>query len=229
MCGRYSLTRKGDQVATLFKLDAPPKLAPRYNIAPTQPIGAVTLTSHTGKTQWRHFTWGLIPRWAKDVSIGARMINARSETASEKPAFRAAIKYRRCLLPADGFYEWQKRGGLKQPMHVTLADDTLFAFAGLWECWQGPDGSEIESATILTTGANEMLAEIHPRMPVILRPDDYDHWLDPAQQNPAAVTPMLRPLPAELVLARPVGCHVNNARHEGARCWQAPPKQTMFE
>ena len=228
MCGRYSLTREGEEIATLFRLDVPPGIAPRYNIAPAQPLGAVIQNRDTGRIEWRHLHWGLIPTWAKDPSIGQRLINARSETAARKPSFRSAIRYRRCLVPADGFYEWKKQGGGKQPHHITLADNSLFAFAGLWEHWQSGGGEEIESCTILTTTPNELMRTIHNRMPVMLAPEDHAGWLDPNKQDASEVVELLRPFPAELMMARPVGTYVNNPRNEGPRCLETRP-DSLFD
>jgi putative SOS response-associated peptidase YedK len=174
MCGRYSLTTPTEALVALFAAGPLEGFSPRYNIAPTQLVPAVRMSE--GERAWAWLRWGLIPSWAKDPAIGNRMINARAETVADKPAFRAALRRRRCLLPADGFYEWEKRDGAKQPYHIALADRAPFAFAGLWEHWQGDEA--IESCTILTTAANRRLAPIHPRMPVILAPEHYDIWLD---------------------------------------------------
>lgn len=218
MCGRFTLIAPGEAVAELFRLPETPTLAPRYNIAPTQPVAAVRISRDSGRRELTHFYWGLIPRWAKDPSIGSRMINARSETAAEKPSFRAAVKYRRCLVPADGFYEWQKLNGKKQPVRVQTRDGGLFAIAGLWEHWSSPDGSEIESCTLLTTAPNDLLAQVHNRMPVIIAPEDFDLWLDPAAQHAGEIQHLLRPYPAEEMTFYPVSTHVNNPRNDDARC-----------
>lgn len=218
MCGRFTLIAPGEAVAEHFDLPDTPTLAPRYNIAPTQPVAAVRISPQTGRRELTHLYWGLIPRWAKDPTIGSRMINARSETAAEKPSFKAALKYRRCLIPADGFYEWQKLNGRKQPVRIQLADGGLFAIAGLWEQWLSPDGSELESCTLLTTEPNEKLAVVHNRMPVILNPADYDLWLDPGAQHPGEVQSLLRPYPAEAMTFYPVSTLVNNANNEDPRC-----------
>lgn len=218
MCGRFTLIAPGEAVAEHFQLTEIPKLKPRYNIAPTQPVAAVRISPNTGDRELTFFNWGLIPRWAKDPTIGSRMINARSETAAEKPSFRVAFKYRRCLVPADGFYEWQKTNGQKQPVRIQMSDGGLFAFAGLWEHWASPDGSEIESCTLLTTEPNERLRTVHNRMPVILSPKDYDLWLDPGAQHPGEVQPLLRPYPAEEMAYYPVSTHVNDPRNEDPLC-----------
>lgn len=218
MCGRFALIVSGEVVAEQFGLAETPFLAPRYNIAPTQPVAAVRL-AYSGQRELAHFHWGLIPSWAKDPSMSARMINARSETVTDKPAFRAAFKRRRCLIPASGFYEWQKQGSGKQPMFIQAQDGGLLALAGLWETWHAPDGGEIDSCTILTTGPNEMMAPIHNRMPVIIEPADYGLWLDPGDR-PEDGLHLLRPYPADKMRFYPVSTFVNNARNEGDQCIQ---------
>ena len=230
MCGRYSLTKEGEEVARLFELLQPPPLAPRYNIAPSQPVVAVLHDADRDVRHWRHMHWGLVPHWSKDPAIGQRLINARSETAAQKPSFRSAMRYRRCLLPADGFYEWQRTGGpRRRPHHVTPADGGLFALAGLWEHWQGPNGEEIDSCAILTTVPNELMRPLHDRMPVIVPAADHRRWLDPGCQDAAAVAPLLAPLPAELMVVRPVGTYVNNPRNDGPRCIDPEPERDLLE
>jgi putative SOS response-associated peptidase YedK len=229
MCGRYVLYTDPGLLAELFGLDETPYLAPRYNIAPTQPTPIVRLGLHSKEREWALVHWGLIPSWSKDPSIGARLINARAETVVEKPSFRAAFRRRRCLAPADGFYEWQKIGGRKQPMYITLRDGGPFAIAALWESWAGADGSEIESCTLLTTEANELLKPIHDRMPVILDPRDYDLWLgdgsDALPHEQEALMHLLRSYPGEKMSAVPVSTYVNNALNEGARCIEPLPSR----
>jgi len=212
MCGRFTLTAPGEQAAQQFGLSEAPALAPRYNIAPTQMVAAVRAAE--GEPSLALLRWGLIPSWAKDLSIGARMINARAETAAEKPAFRAAMKQRRCLIIADGFYEWQTTGAGKQPFYFRVEGGRPFAFAGLWEWWRGPEGEQIESCTILTTAANELVQPLHDRMPVILRPADYGRWLDPSLRDPAAVTDLFAPLPADLMHTYPVSKAVNRVSND---------------
>jgi putative SOS response-associated peptidase YedK len=162
--------------------------------------------------------WGLIPSWAKDPAIGNRMINARAETVAEKPAFRAAFRRRRCLVVADGFYEWARGGKPRQPYFIRMHDDRPFAFAGLWESWQGPDEGPVESCTLLTTEPNELLEPIHNRMPLILGEDDYDQWLDPALQRPDALQPLLRPLPSDQMTAEKISTYVNSPANDDPRC-----------
>lgn len=225
MCGRFALMTSTEQLAQLFDVPetavaALPPAVPRYNIAPTQPVAAIRL-NETGGREFTFFHWGLIPSWAKDVKIGSRMINARSETVTEKPSFRAAFKRRRCLIPADGFYEWQKQDGGKQPMFVRPAtgEERPFALAGLWEVWRDPDGSALQSCTILTTTPNELMAPIHNRMPVIIEPEDYDLWLHP-EPDPEQALHLLRPYPAEKMTAYPVSTVVNNPRNDVPECVQ---------
>lgn len=213
MCGRYTLTSGGEAVAQQFQLAETPQLAPRYNIAPTQPVAVVR--GPAGGRELALLRWGLIPSWAKDLSVGARMINARAETAADKPAFRSAMRQRRCLILADGFYEWQALPGGKQPFYFQLAERGPFALAGLWEQWRGPDGAPVQSCTILTTEANDLLRPLHDRMPVILRPADYHTWLDPKLQDPGALQALLAAYPAELMTARPVSKAVNKVGNDG--------------
>jgi putative SOS response-associated peptidase YedK len=183
----------------------PSSITPNYNVAPTQEVAAVVEDDDKRKLEMVH--WGLIPSWAKDPAIGNKMINARAETVSEKPSFRSAFKKRRCLILADGFYEWKKTDDDKQPYHVKMEDGSPFAFAGLWETWK--DGPEIRSCTIITTEANDLMNEIHHRMPVILPPEDYDMWLDPDFEEKEALTSLLKPYPADAMEAYPVSRRVN--------------------
>ncbi len=214
MCGRFTLAQSPEDVARAFGLDAVPNFPPRYNIAPSQPVGVVVRGKNASKPEFRLMGWGLIPSWAKDPSIGAKLINARSETVTVKPSFRAAFKYRRCLIPADGFYEWQKTPqGKKQPFYFSIADNTVFAFAGLWESW-----NDIETCTILTTSANSLLQPIHDRMPVILNPEDYGRWLAPSIQGGQPLSDLLRPFPNESMQAIPVSTRVNSAKIDDEFC-----------
>ncbi|MFQ5433740.1 MAG: SOS response-associated peptidase [Anaerolineae bacterium] len=224
MSGRFALFVPGEALFSLFNLNQPvpeEAFAPRYNIAPTQPVTAVRL-GQTGEGELTWLTWGLVPSWAKEPKMGSRLINARSETVAEKPSFRAAFKRRRCLIPASGFYEWQKVNGRKQPMFIQAEDGRPLAFAGLWEFWQSGDGSVIESCTILTTRPNELMAPIHNRMPVIIAADDFDDWLHPGP-NPEMGLHLLRPYPAEKMTAYPVSTHVNSPRNDDAVCIEPLP------
>lgn len=177
MCGRYTLAADAESIQLAFNLDkASGWREPRYNIAPTQQVAVI---SNRDPRALSFMKWGLAPSWAKDPKIGNRMINARSETAAEKPSFRTAFKRRRCLIPADGYYEWARRGKKKTPMYITHTQRDIFAFAGLWESWKQPDGEWLNTCTILTTEANERIRPIHHRMTVILEPEDYALWLSP--------------------------------------------------
>jgi len=209
-------------LAEQFAVFEVPPSAPRFNIAPSQPVAVVRLAPglHDSRRELVQLRWGLIPSWAKDPAMGNRMINARAETVAEKPAFRAALRRRRCLIPADGFYEWQRTGGQKQPYFIHLRDDRPFAFAGLWEAWEGPDHAAVESCTILTTGPNELILPIHNRMPVILAPDAYQLWLDPALQQPGQLEDLLVPYPADEMTAQPVSTYVHSPAGEGPKCIQ---------
>lgn len=222
MCGRFTLHTSPSLLAELFDLPAEPYLAPRYNIAPTQPVAIVRTQGADAGREWTLVHWGLIPSWSKDPSIGARLINARAETVEEKPSFRAAFRRRRCLVPADGFYEWQRVEKRKQPYYITLREGDPFAFAGLWEAWVGPDGTAIDSCTILTTVANRLMEPIHDRMPVIVAPEDYALWLgiggDTPKEQLGSLVDLLRPYPAELMAARPIGVYVNSPFNEGVDC-----------
>lgn len=216
MCGRFTLSQPATAIASTFQLSTIPELAPRYNIAPTQPIA--TILSAGDRRQFQMLRWGLIPSWAKDLTIGAKLINARAETVAEKPAFRSAFRHRRCLVIADGFYEWQLQKGKKQPFYFRLQDGQPFAFAGLWETWQAPDGEKIDSCTLLTTTANSLLRSVHDRMPVILKPEDYDRWLDPQIQKSEQLQPLLQSYSSEAMTAYPVSTKVNNPTNDSPEC-----------
>lgn len=218
MCGRFTLNQTAATLAQAFELEAVPDLTAQYNVAPTQMVATVVQKSESDKRQFQQLRWGLIPSWAKDPGIGAKLINARAETVAEKPSFRSAFKHRRCLVLADGFYEWHQKQGKKQPFYFRLQNGQPFAFAGLWEKWQSPEGEEINSCTILTTAANEVLQQIHDRMPVILAQEDYNLWLDPQQQKPEVLQPLLRPYPAAAMSSYPVSTLVNKPQHNTPEC-----------
>ena len=221
MCGRYSLKTPADTLAEHFQLATSPFVSPRFNIAPSQPIAVIRMHVLQKDRECVQVRWGLIPSWAKDPSIGNKMINARAETVAEKPAFRGPLARSRCLVPADGYYEWQRedrRGRRKQPFYVRLRDGRPFAFAGLWERWTGPDGKAVETCAILTTEPNESLKDIHDRMPVILAQADYDQWLDPAVRQAQLLQPLLRPYPPEDMTAYPVSLRVNDPGHDDPGC-----------
>lgn len=221
MCGRFTLHTSANVLAQLFDLPKTPMLVPRYNIAPTQPVAIVRSGRQPDLREWALVKWGLVPSWAKDPAIGVRMINARAETAAEKPSFRAAYKRRRCLVPADGFYEWQKIGSRKQPHYIHLRDGGPFAIAGLWEHWHGADGSELETCTLLTTEPNDLMAPLHNRMPVIIAPEDYAEWLDNSREDRqflSILQHLLRAYPSDQMATYPVSPYVSNARNEGEEC-----------
>ena len=218
MCGRFTLSVNAQRLQEFFPLFEVPETQPRFNIAPTQMVLAVR-QEENAQPQASLLRWGLIPSWAKDKKIGASLINARADTVAVKAAFRAAFKRRRCLILADGFYEWRRgeKKTAKQPFHIRLGDGRPFAIAGLWETWSNEQPA-IESCTIITTEANDVVGQVHHRMPVILDPRDYARWLDPANADPAVVQEMLRPYPPEQMAATAVGTFVNNARNEGSNC-----------
>jgi putative SOS response-associated peptidase YedK len=210
MCGRFALFDPGEALAEIFGLAEARLPGPRYNIAPSQPVAAVRLAPGGAGRELVMLRWGLVPPWGEDPAIGNRMINARAETVSEKPAFRAAFRSRRCLVPASGFYEWKSLAGRKQPYYVRMRDGRPFAMGGLWERWQGASGPALETCLLITTGANDLLAPIHDRMPVIVPPDAYDLWLSGAPGNAGRLLALLRPAPPERMEAREVGARVND-------------------
>ncbi|MDJ0805957.1 MAG: SOS response-associated peptidase [Gammaproteobacteria bacterium] len=216
MCGRFYLDIQQDELKSHFNLATSPDLIPRYNIAPSQAIAAVMISKQ--ERQVKMFRWGLIPFWSKDEKIGYRTINARAETVDKKPAFRAAFKYRRCLIPASGFFEWKAENGGKQPYCIHPKKSPLIAFAGLYEHWESEAGRLIASCTIIVTEANRSVMSIHDRMPVILNPVDYDVWLDPDIQDPEIIKPLLRPCPDTDIETYRVGKQVNNPRNDDPDC-----------
>lgn len=217
MCGRFSLQTKPSQITYALRLPAgaADQIQPRYNIAPSQPVAGILRDPHL---RLDFFTWGLVPSWSKDPAFGMRMINARAETLSEKPSFKGLLRSNRCLIPADGFYEWKNAGGRKQPYYIRLKSKAPFGFAGLWSHWCGPDGSEIRSCTIITTQPNELMASIHQRMPVILRDEAVEEWLDPSRFDRDRVLGLLRPLAAEEMEAVAVSTMVNSPANDRAEC-----------
>jgi putative SOS response-associated peptidase YedK len=234
MCGRYRLSRHKQIVEEYFAV--PSGLEdwnPRYNIAPTQPVPVIRQHPKEPRRDLSLMRWGLIPSWARDSSGAARMINARAETAAALPAFRDALKQRRCLLPADGFYEWKRSPAGKQPYCFEVNDGELFAFAGLWDRWRSPDGQWIKSCSILTTAPNTVTALVHDRMPVILTKEDYDLWLDPGITNPALVSELLKPCDPLRMRSYPVSSRVNQVQHDDADCavpivLQSPTQGQLF-
>jgi putative SOS response-associated peptidase YedK len=219
MCGRYRLSRRKQIIEE--QCDAigdPEDWIPRYNIAPTQTVPVIRQHPTEPTRHLSQLRWGLIPYWSKDASGAARMINARSETAHSLPAFRDAMKYRRCLVPADGFYEWKRSGTTRQPYCFEVNEGGLFAFAGLWEGWKDPGGIWIKTCTILTTTPNAVTSAVHDRMPVILDPNDYDLWLDPGAKDTAALSQLLKPFDAHAMRCYPVSSRVNQVQNDDAEC-----------
>ena len=215
MCGRYTLTASPEALRALFGYAEQPNFPPRYNIAPTQPIAIVRLVD--GKRQFALVRWGLLPSWVKDPKNFTLLINARGESATDKPAFRAAMKRRRCLIPADGFYEWQKAGERKRPFYVRAKSGAPLAFAGLWETWTGPNGEELDTAAIVTTTANRTLAPIHERMPVILPPEAFDLWLNSNEVDATTASALIAPAPDGLLEAYEISTAVNRTANDNPK------------
>jgi len=219
MCGRYSLTMAPEALRRLFDFDTTPNLQPRYNVAPTQSLPVLRTTGGGKGRELAMLNWGFIPSWAKEASTGGKMINARSETVAEKPSFRDAFQHRRCLVPADGFYEWRREGEVKQPFRIGMKGGKPFAFAGLWECWEGTgDETAVETFTILTTVANRKLRPIHHRMPAILAPESYGIWLDTRPDNTNRALSVLKPFSDEPMAFYRVSTRVNGPRNDDPDC-----------
>jgi putative SOS response-associated peptidase YedK len=222
MCGRFTRKENLQQLAQLLGISNIPHLPPRYNIAPSQLVACVRTNPETFERECVELKWGLVPSWAKDPSIGNKLINARGETVSEKPSFRKAFKHQRCLVLADGFYEWKREGKTKQPYYIRMKDHRLFAFAGLWEHWEKQEPA-IESCSLITTGPNTLMEHIHHRMPVVLPEQIYTSWLDPKLNNTAYLSGLLEPYGAEEMEAFPVSTMVNNPRNDTEACIQLLP------
>ncbi len=215
MCGRYTLTVPAEVLKDLFRVKGEaPGLPPRWNVAPTQAVTVLVITND-GRRTLRALRWGLVPSWAKDPAVGNRMINARAETLAGKPSFREALRLRRCLVLADGFYEWRTEGKRKVPVHVRPKDGGVLTFAGLWERWAPPGGEALETCTIVTCRANDLIGAFHERMPVIVPPAQRDRWLDPSPVEPGSLADLLVPFPADLLEARDASPLVNSPAHEG--------------
>ncbi|MBM4424118.1 MAG: SOS response-associated peptidase [Chloroflexi bacterium] len=222
MCGRFTLTADPDTLREVFALDkssaALAELSPRYNIAPSQPVAVVVAASDSAR-KLEFFQWRLIPSWAKDPKIGYKMINARAETLAEKPSFRTALKKRRCLILADGFYEWKREGKTKTPMRIQLKGGEPFAFAGLYEFWKPPESDALlKSCAIITTAPNALMEKIHDRMPAILKPQAYDLWLTPGELPAEKTLPLLKPYAASHMKAAAVSILVNNPANDSPDC-----------
>jgi putative SOS response-associated peptidase YedK len=215
MCGRYAITSAPEAIRALFRYQEQPNFPPRYNVAPTQPIAIVRMTE--GRRQFALVRWGLLPSWVKDPRAFTLVINARGESVLDKPAFKNAMKYRRCLIPADGFYEWKASGSRKQPYFVRLTSGEPTAFAGLWECWTGPNGEELETAAIVTTTANRTLQHIHERMPVVVPPDAFDLWLNCGEVDATTAAALIAPAPDDALQAYPVSTDVNRVANDNAK------------
>jgi len=225
VCGRFTLRAAPEAVAEHFGLADPPELSARYNIAPGQAVATIRAVGGGEPPVCEFRTWGLVPAWAKSPAIGQRMINARAETVAAKTAFRSAFRQRRCLIPADGFYEWASGSKPKQPYHIAREDGALFGFAGLWELWRSQEGRAVESCTIITAAANATLRPVHDRMPVILDPADYASWLDPGQGDVDRLRELLVPCPEESLVLQTVGLLVNDPRNEDPECVAPAPPQ----
>ena len=233
MCGRYRLSRRKQIVEEYFDCGSDePDWNPRYNIAPTQPVPVIRQNPKEPVRELSLMRWGLVPSWSKDPSAAAQMINARAETAATKPAFRNPLKFRRCLFPADGFYEWSRTAKTKQPFCFEVNNGQLFAFAGLWDGWKDSSAKWVKTCSILTTTPNAVTSRIHDRMPVILDPDNYDLWLDPGMQNVAAISELLKPYDARLMRCYPVSSRVNHVENDDEECSApvelAQNQQTLF-
>ncbi len=220
MCGRFTRKENFQQLAKLLGLSKGFDLSPRYNISPSQQIACVRVPLNSKSLEIVQMKWGLVPSWAKDLRMGNNLINARSETVAEKPSFRTAFRQRRCLILADGFYEWKQERNIKQPYYIHFTDNRLFAFAGIWERWEKGDDEPLESCAILTTKANTLMEPIHYRMPVIVKPQNYALWLDPGVMEPQQADMLFQPHSPGGMEAFPVSLFVNNPRHEGPQCIQ---------
>jgi putative SOS response-associated peptidase YedK len=230
MCGRFTLATPAQEVAEHFGLTEVPALSPRYNIAPAQSIAVVRRPESDEAPLLELRRWGLIPSWAKDPGIGSRMINARLETAAEKPAFRAAFRRRRCLVPADGFYEWKPHPKRRRPHHVRLATGELFGLAGLFESWKSPEGESVGSCTLLTTAASPAMSPLHDRMPILVDPEHYRKWLDPDLQEPDAILSLTRSSISEGLVFHQVSFRVNSPRNDDSACIEpTEPDQLRIE
>jgi putative SOS response-associated peptidase YedK len=229
MCGRYRLSRRKQFVDEYFvTVSDGCEWTPRYNIAPTQPVPVIRQNPKEPIRELLLMRWGLIPSWAKDSSVATKMINARAETADRKPAFREAFKFRRCIIPADAFYEWKRTGKTKQPYCFEVNEGKLFGFAGIWDCWKDPNGNWVKSCSILTTTPNAVTSPVHDRMPVILGPDSYDLWLDPGMNNVDAAAELLKPYGARFMRRYPISTRINHVANDDEEC-SAPTEITEIQ
>ncbi|MCQ6560336.1 SOS response-associated peptidase [Paenibacillus mendelii] len=218
MCGRYTITVSLEELMLRYWIGETtvPFHRPKYNVAPGQMILAIVNDGE--RNRLGELKWGLVPSWADDPKIGNKMLNARAETVADKPAFKSLIRRKRCIIPADGFYEWKKDGGVKQPMRIVRRDRSLFSMAGLYDTWLAPDGAKLNTCTILTTTPNSLMSPIHDRMPVLLSPDNEVRWLDRRLQDPDLFVPLYRPYPAEELEAYPVAPGVGNVKQDEPAC-----------
>lgn len=229
MCGRYRVARKKEVLAEVFDVEEEEvEWAPRYNVAPGQDVAVIRQNPTQPTRSFSLMRWGLVPHWAPDAKVGYKMINARAETVAEKPAFRELLQSRRCLIPADGFYEWAKEGKVKAPYCFALADDSMFAFAGIWDRWKNPQGAELQTCSIITTAANELVSGIHDRMPVILERDSYDLWLDPGFRKTGHLLDLLKPCRAESMREWRVGPRVNSVQNDDPACAEEYRSEMLF-
>jgi putative SOS response-associated peptidase YedK len=229
MCGRYRLSRRKQLVEEYFDTESDePEWTPRYNIAPSQPVPVIRQNPKEPRRELSLMRWGLIPSWAKDASVAARMINARSETAGTKPAFRDPLTNRRCLIPADGFYEWSGTGKGKQPYCFEVNDGGLFAFAGIWDRWTDQNRNAVETCSILTTSPNAVTSAVHDRMPVILDPDSYDIWLDPGMRDVTTASELLKPCDAQFMRCYPISTRINHVANDDEEC-SAPVEPAQIQ
>lgn len=217
MCGRFVLEHSPEQLMKLYRLSSAPDLSQRYNIAPSQQV-AVVRQQNGGDRELTSLQWGLIPSWSKDSAIGYKLINARSETVHEKPSFKQAFHARRCVIPASGFYEWEKRGKEKIPHYIHLRDGDIMSLAGLWERWKSPEGEELETCTILTTAANSLVIRLHDRMPVLLHRAEFDIWLDRENDDVNRITELFQPYPSYQLEEYVVTRDVNSPRNDSPDC-----------
>ncbi|MFA7405615.1 MAG: SOS response-associated peptidase [Pelobacteraceae bacterium] len=216
MCGRFVANIPTGELNAIFALSESPQLEPRFNVAPTQQVAVIR--NNGDHNHLDLLKWGFVPSWSKDLSFGSHLINARSESVAEKPAFRHAIKFRRCIVPTSGFYEWSHTGNKKQPYYFQLADHSPMCLAGLWESWKAPDGNELETFTILTTVANKLVEPFHDRMPVILHPESFALWLSHTMHDPEQLLPLFQPFPAQEMTVHKVPDLVNNAKFDSPAC-----------
>ncbi len=225
MCGRYAIISAPEAIRRFFGYEEQPNFPPRHNVAPTQPIPVVRLVD--GRRQFALMRWGLVPAWVKDPRDFSLVIQGRGETVLEKPAFRAAMRYRRCLIPADGYYEWKRDGATKRPHYIQPASGDLMAFAGLWETWTGPNGEQFDSVAVVTTQANRALAALHDRMPVIVPPEAFDLWLDCTRVDAKTAATLIAPAPDDLLRRHEVSPAVNRAANEGPELIAPAPEESV--